>query len=61
MTSRTDEIDAMGTIGIVPCANQLGNHVDIKELAIFDGVAFDRNRKEIAGEYNDFLRTNGLI
>ncbi len=31
--SVTEKIDIMGDIGIIPCANQLGSHVDMKGLA----------------------------
>ncbi|QQE90048.1 polysaccharide pyruvyl transferase family protein [Azotobacter chroococcum] len=31
--SQTEKINIMGDIGIIPCANQLGSHVDMKGLA----------------------------
>lgn len=32
-SSRSEQIDAMGDVGILPCANQLGSHTDMKGLA----------------------------
>ena len=34
---------------------------DLRTLSVFDGKAFDKNREEIAAEYQKFFVNNGIM